>query len=164
MSRRGTLRVLRVSIGGVGVGCTSLPFLSSEQGDEHEPGALVVTNRHSLAHVVGVSITAPESVADENASGEALQVIEIGLDGQTPVKTDETRVYSGFLPGSVLYTVKMWLGTSDSDVTLDANDSDNAVAAEFSPEASEIPNARGSYLTGRVEPSGRLTWSISYVH
>lgn len=164
VSRRSVLRLLGVSIASVGAGCTSMPFFSTERGDEHEPGALVVTNQHSLAHVVGVSITSPESVEDENASGGALQVIEMGLDGQIPAEADETKVYPDFLSGSVLYTVKMWLGASDSDASPDASDSDNVVAAEFSPEASETPDARGSYLTGRIEPSGRLTWSVSYVY
>lgn len=163
-SRRGTLRLLGVSVVGAGAGCTSVPFLSSGSEDEHEPGALVVTNQHSLAHVVGVSVTAPESVENENASGETLQVIEMGLDGQIPVEADETKVYPDFLSGSVLYTVKMWLGTSESNVPPNADDSDDVVAAEFSPEASETHDARGSYLTARMEPSGRLTWTVSYVY
>lgn len=104
--RRGTLRLLGVSIMGAGAGCSSVSLLGRDS--EPEPGALVVKNKHSLPHVVSVSVTAAEPVANENMSREALQIRESGLKTQIPVEPDETKTYMDFLSGSEMYTVKMW--------------------------------------------------------
>lgn len=142
----------------------SVPFLGGNENSEHEPGALVVRNQHSLAHVVNLSVSVTEtgSVENKNVSGDALFIIENGLEGQIPVDAGETKVYPDFLSGSVMYTVEMWIGSSEVRTTGDAND--EIKTAEFSPAAKATPDARGSFLTARIGQNRELSWVVSYVY
>jgi hypothetical protein len=158
LSRRAVLRSLGVAIVGGSAGCTSVPFLGDNS--EHAPGALVVSNQHSLAHVVHVSVTVPASAESETVSSDAVN----GLDGQIPVDAGETTVSPEFLTGAVMYTVKMWLGAAGAEIPPDATEHDTVVAANFSPDASAAPDARGSFLTAQITQTGMLSWHVTYVH
>lgn len=164
LSRRSALRLFGVSVAGVGAGCASVPILNDNQESEYEPGALVVINKHSLAHVVGISVNGPEPTENQNVSGEALRIIETGLEGQIPVDAGETKVYPDFLSGSIMYAVKMWLGTAEAETPPNASHDDNVGEAKFSPDATGTRDARGSYLTVRVKPGGKLSWHVTYVY
>lgn len=100
-----------------------------------------MTNQHSLAHLVSVSVTGPtsipKSIKSENMSRKTLRVIETGLKSQISVESGQTKVFPDFLSGSVMYTVKMWLGTAGAKIPPDADDEDNVVEAKFSPNTSD---------------------------
>jgi hypothetical protein len=167
LSRRAVLRLLGVSGIGMSAGCVSASFLGNEDG-KHKPGALVVKNQHSLPHVVNVSVTGPNSIPksidSENITGEALQVIETGLKSQIPIDANDTKVHPDFLSGSVVYTVKIWLGTTGAKTPPDANDDDNVIEVKFSPNALGTPDARGSFLTVQIEQTGQLSWIVTFLY
>lgn len=140
LSRRGVLRLLGGSGAGISAGCASVPFFGDETS-EYDPGTLVVKNQHSLAHVVSVSVTDPESVVTENVRRDVIMVLDTGLEGQIPVDAGETKRYPDFLSGAVMYTVKMWLGATGAEIPPDADEHDNVVEAKFSPAASATSDA-----------------------
>jgi hypothetical protein len=160
LSRRGVLRSLGVAGVGISAGCASVPFLGDTKNNEHAPGALVVSNRHSLAHVVGVSVSVPESVESDTVNRDVLLIMENGLEGQIPVDAGETKVYPDFLSGSVMYTVKMWLDSSDRAPA----DDDERQTAEFSPAAIATSDNRGAFLTIEITRIGDLSWHVTYIH
>jgi hypothetical protein len=156
LSRRDLLQLLGASGIGISSGCTSLP-LSSD--NERDPGTLVVSNKHSLSHVVKISVDVPKPVKTKNVSRETLQVIKNGLEGQITIDAGKTKVYPDFLSGSIMYTVNMWIDSTE----VGTNSDDKVKTAKFSPAAIATPDARGSFLTIQIKQTGKLSWSVTYV-
>lgn len=170
LSRRAVLRLFGVSGIGMSAGCASMTSGgndgNSEFGD-HEPGALVVRNMHSLPHVVYVSVTGPESlesVESKNITREIRSIIAGGgLEAQIPIGAGETKVYSDFLSGSIPYRITAWLGDPEEDETpLDSDD--GAVIREFSPAAVSTPDAHGSFAVIQVLQTGVISGHVTHVH
>jgi hypothetical protein len=166
LSRRAVLRLFGLSSLGMSAGCASLPYVGNKES-KRTSGTLVVTNHHSLAHLVNVSVTGPtsmpKSIKSENISRKLRRVIETGLKSQISVDAGQTKVFPDFLSGSVMYTVKMWLGTVGAKIPPDADNDDNVVEDTFSPTASDTPDAHGSFLTVRIRQNGSLSWTVTYV-
>lgn len=111
----------------------------------------MIKNKHSLSHVVNVSVTAVKPPANETMSREARLVQDSGLESQIHIEPDEEKIYPEFLSGDEFYTVKIWTGAGKADIDPDDSDNDRVIEETLSPEASEYSEARGAYLNIKIE-------------